>query len=105
VRLSARIEQTMEAAGAALARNLQDQARLEAGARRFALTIGRTVALALLARQAQWSLEYERDPRPLAAARRFAASGMNLMQDLDATDACMLARDEAIMQVPQGEQI
>jgi alkylation response protein AidB-like acyl-CoA dehydrogenase len=105
VRLSARIEQTMEAAGAALARNLQDQARLEAGARRFALTIGRTVALALLARQAQWSLEYERDPRPLAAARRFAASGMNLMQDLDATDACMLARDEAIMQAPQGEQI
>jgi alkylation response protein AidB-like acyl-CoA dehydrogenase len=49
----------------------------EAGARRFALTLGRTLALALLARQAQWALDRERDPAPAAAAARFAAHGVD----------------------------
>ena len=51
----------------------------EAGARRFALTLGRTLALALLVRQAQWALDRERDPEPSAAAFRFAAHGVDLI--------------------------
>ena len=94
LRISARVEQTLEAARLWLADCGKDMARIEAGARRFALTLGRACALALLARQAQWSLENEHDERPLAAARRFAASGVNLLQDLDAADARRLARDE-----------
>jgi hypothetical protein len=58
------------------------------------LTIGRAFALALLTRQAQWSLEHERDARPLAAARRFASAGISLLNDMDPDDARSLARDE-----------
>ena len=52
---------------------------LEAGARRFALTLGRSFALLLLARQAQWSLDHEQDQRPLFAAQRFARNGVDLV--------------------------
>jgi alkylation response protein AidB-like acyl-CoA dehydrogenase len=52
---------------------------LEAGARRFSLTLGRTMELALLIRQAQWSQDHERDGRATMAARRFAASGVDLI--------------------------
>lgn len=94
VRVSARVERALEAARLWLAEHRADGARIEAGARRVALTIGRTLALALLARQAQWSLENENDARPLAAARRFAAAGTDLLGDFDASDAARLARDE-----------
>lgn len=46
---------------------------LQAGARRFALTLGRNLSLALLLRHAEWARRAERDERPGAAARRFAA--------------------------------
>lgn len=49
---------------------------LEAGARRFALTLGRALALALLTEHAQWSLEHEQDGRARAAALRFAQTVM-----------------------------
>jgi alkylation response protein AidB-like acyl-CoA dehydrogenase len=52
---------------------------LEAGARRFALTLGRATELALLCRHAQWSLENESDNRATAAARRFGASGIDVV--------------------------
>jgi len=52
-----------------------DQSLLEAGARRFALTLGRTMELALLTKQAQWS----NDAQTIANARRFAASGIDLI--------------------------
>ncbi|MFN7088007.1 MAG: acyl-CoA dehydrogenase family protein [Burkholderiales bacterium] len=95
VRISARVEQTAEQAQEWLETAMQsDDARLEAGARRFALTLGRTAELVLLARHAQWALDHERDPRPLAAARRFAAAGIDLLADMDAADARLLARDE-----------
>ena len=55
------------------------QPTLEAGARRFSLTLGRLAELALLIRHAQWSTEYERDNRSTAAARRFALSGVDLI--------------------------
>ena len=96
VRISARVEQTAEALQAWLEKSRQDgEAVREAGARRFALTLGRALALALLARHAQWALEYERDARPLAAARRLAASEINGLADVDAADARRLARDES----------
>ena len=68
---------------------------VEAGARRFALTLGRTLALALLVDHAAWALTHERDPRPGAAARRFARAGVDLLgsDDGDAQDAALLALD------------
>ena len=95
IRISARVEQTLEQARAWLEQAIPaGSAQLEAGARRFAMTLGRAFALALLARQAQWSLEHERDERPLAAARCFLAAGINLLADMSSDDARILARDE-----------
>ncbi len=56
---------------------------LEAGARRFALTLGRATELALLCRHAQWSQENEGDVRATGAARRFGASGIDLLTAVD----------------------
>jgi hypothetical protein len=50
------------------------QPAVEAGARRFALTLGRTMELALLIKHAQWSNDHE-------AARRFATSAIDLITD------------------------
>jgi hypothetical protein len=61
-----------------------DGPTLEAGARRLALTLGRTMELALLIKQAQWSQDHEKDGRAIAAARRFAQSGVDLIGDYDA---------------------
>ena len=59
----------------------KDELRLEAGARRFALTIGRTMELALLLRHAQWAKDHDDDLRPTVAARRFVHSGIDLIID------------------------
>ncbi len=94
VALSARIQAALDAAQAWWQKNAgHDQASLEAQARRFALTLGRSTAAALLARQAQWSLDHEKDRRPLAAALRFAAAGINLLGDLDPSLSRLLADD------------
>jgi hypothetical protein len=53
---------------------------LEGNARRFALTLGRTLALALMIRHAQWSIDHEHDARSAAAASRFARHGVNLLE-------------------------
>lgn len=71
----------------------ESQTKLEAGARRFALTLGRALSLALLARHAQWSLDEEGDARAAAAARRFAANGIDLITDADHEDAAALMED------------
>jgi alkylation response protein AidB-like acyl-CoA dehydrogenase len=71
----------------------QSSEAVEAGARRFALTLGRTLALALLVRHAQWSLEVEHDERALAAAVRFARHGVNLISGGDAGESRLLALD------------
>ena len=55
--------------------------QLEAGGRRFALTLGRTMELALLIRQAQWSHDHEQDQQTLTSAQRFAGSGVDLIYD------------------------
>jgi acyl-CoA dehydrogenase len=54
---------------------------LEGGARRFALTLGRAVELAVLVRHAQWSEDHEEDGAATAAAHRFAHSGIDLVID------------------------
>src|SRR6185312_8403887 len=65
--------------------------RLEAGARRFALTLGRSLELALLARHAQWCLDKGHGPRTAAAARRFAQSAVDLVGDSALDDTKLLA--------------
>jgi alkylation response protein AidB-like acyl-CoA dehydrogenase len=57
------------------------QAVLEAGARRFSITLGRTMELALLIKQAQWSQDHEKDEQSTLSARRFARSGIDLVVD------------------------
>ena len=57
----------------------KDRSNLEAGARRFALTLGRATELALLVRHAQWSQDHEQDRQATVAARRFAQSGVDLI--------------------------
>lgn len=71
---------------------------LEAGARRFALTLGRALALALLVEQAQWALDGEgaaahRAAAARAAAARFAQSSIDCMVDDEVDDLDLLAND------------
>lgn len=71
-------EQAQEAIGAALVwlgetgSAARDDA-VQAGARRFALTLGRSLELLLLTRHAVWALE-RGDAAPVAAAWRLATS-------------------------------
>ncbi len=67
-----------------------DHDATEAGARRFALTVGRSLELALLARHADWALTRE-DPLPLYAAERFAAHGIDHLRSIDRDQASALA--------------
>jgi len=64
---------------------------VEAGARRFALSLGRSLELAYLCGHAQWALSCEQDPRPRAAALRLAAHGVNQLADIDTGDSALLA--------------
>jgi alkylation response protein AidB-like acyl-CoA dehydrogenase len=66
---------------------------LQAGARRFALTLGHSLELLYTARHAQWSLRAEQDGRSAAAAERLAARQINRIADLDAHGAYVLVRD------------
>lgn len=66
---------------------------LPAGARGLAITMGRTLALALLARHAEWSQRTEHDPRALHAARRFARLGCNRLIETVAIEARTLSSD------------
>jgi hypothetical protein len=70
---------------------------MEAGARRFAMTLGRAFALLLLCRHAQWSLDHEKDGRALFAAERFARNGVDLLAREDVAASAALAND-----VPSG---
>jgi len=71
-------------------------AAVEAGARRAALTLGRALELALLVAHAQWCLDAGRGRRALAAARRLARNGVDLVGEAaagDGEDAALLARE------------
>lgn len=76
-----------------LVQHSKSKEQLQAGARGLSYTLGRTLALALLVRHAEWSLSTEHDPRPLAAARRFAQHGINRLHASADGDARMLASD------------
>ncbi|MEO7094647.1 MAG: acyl-CoA dehydrogenase family protein [Polyangiales bacterium] len=73
-----------------------DRATLEAGARRFALTLGRSLELALLVRHAAWSVKHERDGRARASALRFARHGVDLLAGLSMAEDAAIARDEPL---------
>lgn len=76
------------------------RAEVEAGARRFALTLGRALEVALLASHAQWEAERGEQDAP-RAARRLAMNGIDLLHRplLDLPDApepyAMQAAEEA----------
>jgi hypothetical protein len=59
---------------------LRDQLDLEAGARRFALTIGRSLELALLAHHASWCQRVQGDARSTHAAVQLAANGVDSLR-------------------------
>lgn len=70
-----------------------ERERIEAGAREVAFGLARTLALSLLTRHAEWALRAENDPRPAAAARRFAEHGLLRLKSNGLGDAQMLASD------------
>lgn len=74
------VESALAHTGDWLARAMTDRDTLEAGARRFAMTLGRTAELALLCRHAQWCLDHDRGPRAAAVARRFASHGIDCIE-------------------------
>jgi alkylation response protein AidB-like acyl-CoA dehydrogenase len=82
-----------------LASALHSPPLVESGARRFALTVGRAVELALLCHHAEWCLGHGKGLRAEAAARRFAAHGVDLIvpygaSGIDPQDAALLAKLE-----------
>ncbi len=72
---------------------MNGQPVVEAGARRFALTLGRAFELALLIEHAQWSLTHEKDGRFLAAAARFATTNIDLISNVSLPETVALAND------------
>jgi alkylation response protein AidB-like acyl-CoA dehydrogenase len=75
-----------------LAAALPAPAELEAGARRFALTLGRALELALLVGHAQWCADRSAPAaaRMAAAARRLAINGIDMISAPDAADTRLL---------------
>lgn len=94
VAVAERVRAALRAAGAWLGSHpSRDDASREADARRFALTLGRATAAALVARHAQWSLDTEHDRHAHAAAVRFGASEINLMGSVDPEQSRLLAAE------------
>jgi hypothetical protein len=69
-----------------------DQAAREAGARGAALALGRSLEVLLLASHAQWCLDAGRGRRALAAARRLARSGLDLVAPQPRDEVELLVR-------------
>jgi alkylation response protein AidB-like acyl-CoA dehydrogenase len=61
----------------------QDPEILQAGARRLAMTLARSLQLVLLCEHAQWLLDREQDGRGMAAALRFSRLPVDLMHEVD----------------------
>ena len=66
---------------------------VEASARRYALTLGRSLELALLAHHADWSLANEKDAHAKHAALRFARSPFDLLAPRPRDESAALALD------------
>jgi alkylation response protein AidB-like acyl-CoA dehydrogenase len=87
---------TLRRAGAWLVETMgSDPLDVEAGARRFALTLGRSIELALLVRQAQHALRAG-DGRSRAAAQRFARARLDFIDEVPRDQARALAMDEPL---------
>jgi acyl-CoA dehydrogenase len=71
----------------------QGRDAMEGGARGLVLTLGRTLALALLCEHAQWCHRELKDPRSCYAAQRFADHGINHLLSWDQSSAQALAMD------------
>jgi len=67
-------------------------ASVEAGARRFALTLGHALELALLARHAQWAVS-QAGSRATAVVEHFAAQGIDHIAPCEHYEAYLLAHD------------
>ncbi|HXX30670.1 MAG TPA: acyl-CoA dehydrogenase family protein [Myxococcaceae bacterium] len=78
------VEAARRAAAWLRARAGEDLELLEAGARAFALTLGRAYSLALVLEHAQWLLDARGNRRGVAVARRLAASGLDVLDTVDA---------------------
>lgn len=91
VALSQPIQQSFQAAQSWLVKTMHDETALETGARRFAMTLGRCLSLALLLEHAQWSISQHQDRLPLFAAQRYAASGLNLLSSIPTENSLALA--------------
>jgi alkylation response protein AidB-like acyl-CoA dehydrogenase len=61
----------------------QEPEVLQAGARRLALTLARSLQLSLLCEHAQWMIDHGGDRRGLAAALRYARQPVDLMTEVD----------------------
>jgi acyl-CoA dehydrogenase len=70
-----------------------ERERMEAGGRELAFGLARMLGLALLTRHAEWALRAENDPRPAAAARRFADHGLLRLKSNGLHDSQILASD------------
>lgn len=82
---------------------MEDDQKLKAGARHFAMTIGRSLALLQLCEQAEWSLGVQNDARPLAAAKRFRSKGINKIRSISRTEAEALANNTQLTDEPESE--
>ena len=71
----------------------KDRVELEAGARRFALSLGRSIQLALLLEHAQWSLDEEHSEMSLALARRFSRLPLEQIDSTPAAESGALFDD------------
>jgi hypothetical protein len=69
---------------------MESPTAVEAGARRFALTLGRAYELALLVEHAQWCLDNGHGPRAMAAARRLMRNGVDQIADVELEDSRLL---------------
>ena len=77
-------------AGQWIAHTIDDKHELEAGARRFAMTLGRIMQLALMLNHAQWCIENGKGQRAGASARRFANNGVDLISGGSVDDAKLM---------------
>jgi acyl-CoA dehydrogenase len=68
----------------------REPAVLQASARRLAMTLGRSLELALLIEHAQWQLDTLNDSSGIAAAKRFALTPIDQMQADTSNDASLL---------------
>jgi alkylation response protein AidB-like acyl-CoA dehydrogenase len=67
---------------------------VEAGARRFAMTLGRSLSLLLFAEHADWALRVEGDGARRAACLVYAGLPFDLVRDVPRADARLVAMDE-----------